>query len=255
MLNFTSLARGLLNLRARTITDPSVLSSLEGPGMKHARRAESGATGRWRVLRHWPIAATGLVLCAGGAVLLNPTTPRTIVAFGDSYFSGYGLDPGDSFPERFEQALREHGHNVRVLNQGVPGETIADGLARLDDALKTKPALIILELGANDAELQLDPAVSRANLDLMLARIRAAHVRVLLCGALAPIEYGEDYEESFNPIFASLAAKHRVPLYPYILDGVSSDSDLIQDDGEHPNEKGVQVMVDRILPVVEKIVR
>ncbi len=212
----------------------------------------------WRqartVRRHGLIAATSLAV-VGAVLWWNPAAPRTIVAFGDSYFSGYGLDPGESFPEQFEQALREHGHNVRVLNQGVPGETIADGLVRLDEALKTKPALIILELGANDAEQRLDPAVSRANLDRMLARIRAAHVRVLLCGALAPIEFGEDYQASFDPIFASLAAKHRVPLYPYILDGVSSDSDLIQDDGEHPNEKGVQVMVERILPVVEKIVR
>jgi acyl-CoA thioesterase-1 len=201
------------------------------------------------------IVATLALIVVTVAALSNASAPRTIVAFGDSYFSGYGLDPTDSFPAQFERALREHGRNIRVLNQGVPGETIADGLARLDRALAAKPALIILELGANDAEQRLDPAVSRANLDRMLARIHAAHVRVLLCGAIAPTEYGEDYQGSFDPIYSSLAAKHRVPLYPFILDGVASDSDLIQDDGEHPNEKGVQVMVERILPVVEKIVR
>ena len=257
--NLTFLAQRLLFFAKRTSADPLVLITVEGPDVTKMEpersRGGSALPVGARARRHALIGTIAVAALVTGAILSKPATPRTIVAFGDSYFSGYGLDPGESFPERFEQALRSHGHNVRVLNQGVPGETIADGLARLDEALKTKPDLIILELGANDAEQMLDPAMSRANLDRMLARIHAAHVRVLLCGALAPIEFGEDYQESFDPIFASLAAKHRVPLYPYILDGVSSNSELIQDDGEHPNEKGVQVMVDRILPVVEKIVR
>jgi acyl-CoA thioesterase-1 len=187
-----------------------------------------------------------------GAVASNPFSPRRIVAFGDSYFSGYGVEPSASFPAQLERALREHGHNARVVNEGVPGETIADGLARLDRTLAQKPDLIILELGANDAELALDPETSRGNLDRLLARIRAAHVRVLLCGALAPAELGEDYQAEFDPIFPEMAAKHGIPLYPFILDGVASDDNLIQDDGEHPNSKGVQVMVDRMLPVVER---
>jgi acyl-CoA thioesterase-1 len=221
--------------------------SLAGSSLTKARR--------FIVARHRVLFTIGAMAVAAAA-LSSGSVPRTIVAFGDSYFSGYGLDdPADSFPVQFERALRERGKNVRVVNEGVPGETISDGLARLDRTLAKKPALIILELGANDAEMKLDPAIVRANLDRMLARIRAAHVRVLLCGALAPQEFGEAYQGSFDVIYPSLAAKHRVPLYPFILDGVSSDADLIQDDGEHPNEKGVQVMVERILPVVEKIVR
>jgi acyl-CoA thioesterase-1 len=191
------------------------------------------------------------LLVLTGAVTYNPIPPRTIVAFGDSYFSGYGLKPGDSFPSQFERALKARGYHARVINAGVPGETIADGLARLDRVLKAKPDLIILELGANDGEQRLDPDISRANLDKLLARIRAAHVRVLLCGALAPAEFGEEYQASFDPIFPSLAAKHGVPLYPFILEGVSAEPGLIQGDGEHPNRDGVRVMVDRILPVVE----
>lgn len=187
-----------------------------------------------------------------GAMIYNPAPKKVIVAFGDSYFSGYGLDPQNSFPAQFEKAMRARGHQARVINAGVPGETIADGLARLDKTLKTRPDLIILELGANDAEQGLDPAVSKANLDLMLQRIKAAHVRVLLCGAVAPASFGEEYQASFNPIYPDMAAKHRVPLYPSILEGVSSDASLIQDDGEHPNQHGVEVMVDRMLPVVEQ---
>jgi acyl-CoA thioesterase-1 len=205
----------------------------------------------YAVRRNLIVGALALVTLTG-FVAYTPRPQRTIVAFGDSYFSGYGLDPTNSFPVQFEKALRAHGHKARVINEGVPGETIADGLKRLDKTLASKPDLIILELGANDAEQGLDPTISKANLDLMLNKIKAAHVRVLLCGAVAPASFGEEYQASFDPIYPQMASKHRVPLYPSILDGVSSDASLIQDDGEHPNEQGVQVMVDRILPVVER---
>ena len=223
-----------------------------------ANRPPGRASQLWlktRTNRHqasWALIGSVLLL---GAIAFSPAPARTIIAFGDSYFSGYGLDPEDSFPAQFEKALRARGHRATVVNQGVPGETIADGLVRLDQALAAKPDLIILELGANDAEQGLDPAISRANLDIMLARIRAAHVRVLLCGTLAPPDFGEDYQASFNPIYPALAAKHRVPLYPFILDGVASNADLIQDDGEHPNPQGVRVMVERMLPAVETALR
>jgi len=198
----------------------------------HIRRAIRFVKTRRPIHHQLAVGALAMVTLTG-AVIYNPVPQRTIVAFGDSYFSGYGLDPENSFPVQFEKALRAKGHKARVINAGVPGETI-------------------LELGANDAEQGLDPAVSQANLDLMLKRIKAAHVKVLLCGAVAPASFSEEYQASFNPIYPAMAAKHRVPLYPSILDGVSSDADLIQDDGEHPNRKGVEVMVDRILPVVEQ---
>lgn len=203
-----------------------------------------------RTIRSHALVAALAALTVTGAIASNPA-PKLIVAFGDSYFSGYGMQPGQSFPVQLERALRGRGHNARVTNAGVPGETIEDGLRRLDATLAAKPDLIILELGANDGEQGLDPAVSRANLDSMISRIREAHVRVLICGAEAPEEFGETYQASFNPIFPAIAAKHQVPLYPFILDGVARNADLIQDDGEHPNVKGVRVMVDRMLPAVE----
>lgn len=221
---------------------------------EQAIRSNLPAGGAKRSPARWRPAALGIlsvVMLTGAVAYGPPQQQKTIVAFGDSYFSGYGLDPNDGFPVQFERALRARGHRSRVVNAGVPGETIADGLARLDKVLATRPDLIILELGANDGEQRLDPAVSRANLDQMLTRIRAAHVRVLLCGALAPAEFGEEYGAAFDPIFPNMAAKHQVPLYPFILEGVSSESSLIQSDGEHPNRQGVVVMVDRILPVVE----
>lgn len=222
---------------------------------RKVRRGRQASQFPWvdaRTLRSHALVAGLAGLTLTGAIASNPLPPHTIIAFGDSYFSGYGVKPQESFPARLESALRARGHHARVVNAGVPGETIADGLARLDKTLAQKPDLIILELGANDAEQGLDPVASRANLDLMIARIRAAHVQVLLCGALAPAESGEAYQARFNPIFSALAVKHQIPLYPFILDGVARNADLIQDDGEHPNSKGVRVMVDRILPSVER---
>ena len=207
-----------------------------------------------RTMRSHALVAALAALTVTGAIASNPV-PTTIVAFGDSYFSGYGVQPGQSFPTQLERALRARGHNARVINAGVPGETIEDGLRRLDKTLASKPDLIILELGANDGEQGLDPVVSRANLDSLITRIREAHVRVLLCGAEAPDEFGDTYRANFNPIFPSVAAKHQVPLYPFILDGVARNADLIQEDGEHPTVRGVRVMVDRMLPAVERAFR
>ena len=206
-----------------------------------------------RTIRSHTLVAALAALIVTGAVASNPA-PKTIVAFGDSYFSGFGVQPGQSFPAQLERSLRTRGHNARVINAGVPGETIEDGLRRLDATLAAKPDLIILELGANDGEQGLDPAVSRANLDSMIARIREAHVRVLICGAEAPEEFGETYRASFDPIFPAVAAKHQVPLYPFVLDGVARNADLIQEDGEHPNVRGVRVMVDRMLPAIERTI-
>jgi acyl-CoA thioesterase-1 len=209
-----------------------------------ARPEPRSATSR----RAAAILAIGLI--ATGALASTAPPPCTIVAFGDSYFGGYGVMPGESFPAQLERALRAHGHKARVVNAGIAGETTADGLARLDRTLAGKPDLIILELGANDAERGLDPQAARANLDAMIARIKAAHVRVLLCGATAPAEFGPVYQAQFDPIYSELAAKHKVALYPIVLQGVASDRRLIQADGEHPNPQGVLVMVDRMLPSV-----
>ena len=227
------------------------MSDMNETGTNLLRRTQLFIKTRRPIHHQLAVGALALTMLTG-AMIYNHAPKKVIVAFGDSYFSGYGLDPQNSFPVQFEKAMRARGHKARVINAGVPGETIADGLARLDKTLKTKPDLIILELGANDAEQGLDPAVSKANLDLMLKRIKAAHVRVLLCGAVAPASFGEEYQASFDPIYPAMAAKHRVPLYPSILEGVSSDASLIQGDGEHPNQRGVEVMVDRILPVVEQ---
>jgi acyl-CoA thioesterase I len=177
-----------------------------------------------------------------------------IVDFGDSLTAGYGLMPDQAFPAQLETWLRAHGVPARVVNAGVSGDTTAGGLARLDWALADKPDLVILALGANDALRGIDPATVRANLDDMLGKIRAMGVKVLLLGMQAPPNWGRSYDQAFNQIFPELASKHGAVLYPFFLEGVAMKPELNQPDGLHPNERGVDVLVKRIGPVVAGLI-
>ena len=176
----------------------------------------------------------------------------TILAFGDSLTAGLGVAPDQSFPVRLEAALRAQGVDARVVNAGVSGDTTSGGLARLDWSLVDTLDLVILELGANDALRGIAPAVTEANLDRILAQLNARKVRVLLTGMLAPPNLGTEYGAAFNGIFPRLAQKHSVPLYPFFLEGVAAQPPLLQNDGMHPNPRGVDVIVAGILPHVLK---
>ena len=177
-----------------------------------------------------------------------------ILDFGDSLTAGYGLPESQAFPARLEAWLRRQGIAARVVNAGASGDTTAGGLARLDWALADdKPDLVILALGANDALRGIDPATVRANLDKMMRKIEATGAKLLLLGMRAPPNWGEAYRRDFDRIFPDLAHAHRVPLYPFILEGVAMQPKLNQADGLHPNARGVAVMVDHIGPVVARV--
>lgn len=177
---------------------------------------------------------------------------RQIVAFGDSLSAGYGLGPGESFPEQLQAALREDGYEVTVTNAGVSGDTTSGGLARLEWSVPESADLVIVELGANDALRGVDPQITRQNLDEILTRLGERGQKVIFAGMLAPPNMGEDYAKSFNPIFPELAEKHDVSFYPFFLEGVAADRDLNQDDGMHPNAKGVAVIVEKMKPLIEE---
>ncbi len=173
-----------------------------------------------------------------------------ILALGDSLTAGYGLAKADSFPAQLETALRAQGHQVRVINGGVSGDTSAGGLARMDWLMVEEPDLIIVELGANDALRAIDPAQTLANLDRIVAKSQTAGARVLLAGMLAPPNLGREYATQFNAIYPTLADKYGVPLYPFFLDGVAAEPQLNQPDGMHPTAEGISVIVQRIAPYV-----
>ncbi len=176
-----------------------------------------------------------------------------ILAFGDSLTAGFGLAPSDAFPAQLAARLKADGYDVVVDNGGVSGDTTADGLARLDWTMGDHPDLVLLELGANDMLRGLAPKQAAANLDAMLAKLKAAKIKVLLIGMLAPANWGADYQKAFDAIYPALAKKYDVPLYPFFLDGVALDPKLSQGDGLHPNSAGVRVIVARVAPAVEHL--
>jgi acyl-CoA thioesterase I len=213
----------------------------------------SNRLGRRKLRRYGAIA-----LLFNAALLLDMTpaaakTPE-VLAFGDSLTAGYGLPGNQAFPAQLQARLKDDGIDAKIVNAGVSGDTTTDGLARLDWALADKPDYVILALGANDALRGIDPKIVRANLDKMIDKITASGAKILLLGMLAPANWGAQYEQEFDQIYPDLAKAHDVPLYPFFLDGVAMNPALNQADGMHPNERGVAVLVDRIAPLVAKLV-
>jgi acyl-CoA thioesterase-1 len=177
---------------------------------------------------------------------------KFVLAFGDSLTAGYRLPPEKSFPRQLQQKLRALGHDVTVANAGVSGDTTAGGKRRLAWALKDKPDLVILELGANDALRGIKPAETLKNLDAMMRELKERGIRVLLAGMFAPPNMGRKYASEFDSIYPLLARRHGADLYPFFLSGVATRPHLNLRDGVHPNAEGIAVIVERITPYVLK---
>ena len=180
--------------------------------------------------------------------------PYRIVGFGDSLMAGYGLAPGEGFPEKLEAALRKKGHDVVIANAGVSGDTTSGGLSRLEWSVSDGTQLVILELGANDMLRGVAPAVTERNLDTMLLRLKERRIAVLLVGMRSAPNLGADYASAFNGVYPRLARKYGVPLYPFFLEGVAADRGFLLEDGMHPNAAGIDRMVQRMLPEIERLI-
>ena len=178
-----------------------------------------------------------------------------LVVLGDSLTAGLGLPPGKAFPDRLQAALRAKGWDVEVLNAGVSGDTAADGLARYEWAVPPDADALIIELGANDMLRGHSPGATKAALAAILDRARAAHLPALLAGMQAAPNLGADYGREFSAIYPALAKTYGVQLYPFFLDGVAGDPKLNQPDGLHPTAEGVEVIVQKILPSVEALMK
>jgi acyl-CoA thioesterase I len=174
-----------------------------------------------------------------------------IWAFGDSLTEGYGLPPNQGFTVQLQAALRRRGVDAVVANGGVSGDTTRQALARLRWGLRglpRAPDLVIVELGANDMLRGLPPAEAERNLDAILAELARRRLPVLLTGMRASANLGPDYRRAFDALYPRLAAKWRVRFYPFFYDGVVGQAALIQADGLHPNARGVQIIVNRLVP-------
>src|SRR6266436_1525500 len=202
--------------------------------------------GRARLFMHMLVLMAALM--AAGPVFAQPVK---MVVLGDSLSAGLGLSASAAFPARLQKSLKLKGIEVDMINAGVSGDTSSGGRDRLDWSVPEGTEAVILELGANDALRGTDPKVTRAALTDILTRLKARRIAVLLCGMLAPPNYGSDYSARFNAIYPDLAKSFGVPLYPFFLEGVATDARLNQADGLHPTAEGVDMIVKNILPTVE----
>jgi acyl-CoA thioesterase-1 len=195
------------------------------------------------------VAGTAVAETSAG----SGATPVKMVVLGDSLSAGLGLPAPSAFPARLQNALKSKGISVDMVNAGVSGDTSSGGRDRLDWSVPEGTQAVIVELGANDALRGIDPAVTRAALSDILARLKARKISVLLCGMLAPPNYGSDYAARFDAIYPELAKAFGVPLYRFFLEGVATDARLNQADGIHPTAEGVDVIVKNILPAVQAL--
>jgi acyl-CoA thioesterase-1 len=182
----------------------------------------------------------------------DKTAPR-VLAFGDSLTAGYGLGRDESFPAQLQALLRRDRPGARVINAGVSGDTTGDGARRLPRVLArldVRPDLAIVALGANDLLRGIAPARMRDNLDAILRGLTDCGIPPLLAGMQAPPFLG-GFALAYDAVFPELAARHRVPLYPFFLAGVVGDPALVIADGIHPNARAIGMVARAILPHVD----
>lgn len=178
-----------------------------------------------------------------------------IIGLGDSLMAGYQLQGDESLTSQLEKALHDKGLNVSIGNAGVSGDTSEGGLARVDWSVPDGTDGVILELGANDALRGIAPEATEKNLSMIIEKLQARKIQVLLVGMIAPPNMGGDYAKRFNGIYKRLADQYKVPLYPFILDGVATNPSLKLSDGMHPNAQGVGVMVQHMLPIMQSFTK
>ena len=206
-------------------------------------------------MRRWSILLAALAISAAPPPVTDAPQRPLVLAFGDSLTAGYALDRGLGFAPQLQATLRRHGIAASVVDGGVSGDTSQAGRARLGwtlDGLPRKPDLVIVELGANDMLRALDPALTRANLDAILAELKRREIRVVLAGMRAAPNLDPAYIARFEAIYGDLAGKYGATLYPFFLDGVAGQAGMIQPDGLHPTFAGVKTIVTRIVPTIKR---
>lgn len=189
-------------------------------------------------------------LLAAGAAAQSASKP-VIVCFGDSLTAGQGLDAGQTYPEALQRELDKRGYRYRVENLGASGDTTQDGLARVPLVLAEKPAMVVLEFGANDGLRGQPVAIAESNLSKMIERLQAARVRVVLAGITLPPNYGPEYIKRFDAMYPRLAAKYKLKLIPFLLAGVAGNGRLMQRDGLHPTAEGAQIVAGTVRQAIE----
>ena len=192
--------------------------------------------------------------------LVVPVTPPAaaepvIAVLGDSITAGLGVLVDEAFPALLEARLRREGYAYRVVNAGVSGDTTAAALQRVDWVLRSHPSIVIVALGANDGLRHQSVTAMRDNLIAIVRRLRAAGATVLLAGMHVPPNYGPDYARAFAAVFPEVARKTKIPLMPFLLEGVAGHPHLNQPDGIHPTPEGQRIIADKLWPHLKPLLR
>jgi len=191
----------------------------------------------------------------------TPATPAVadsrplLVCFGDSLTAGYGTEAGQSYPDYLQADLDAKGYAYRVVNEGISGATSKDGVTRLAGIIAMKPAVVVVEFGGNDGLRGLPVADMRANLDTMVSALKTSGAKVVIAGITLPPDYGPDYINQFTATYPPLAKKYRVPIVPFLLQGVFGVPGMMQQDRTHATAKGNEIVAKNLLPVVTPLLK
>lgn len=177
----------------------------------------------------------------------------TVLIFGDSLSSGYGIDVDQSWTSLLQTRLEKQGYEHRVVNASISGETSEGGATRIAAALERfAPALVIVELGGNDGLRGLPPERIRTNLRTIIETSKASGAAVVLLGIRIPPNYGPRYTEAFEDVYRDLAEQLRVPWIEFFMEGVALNGDLMQDDGFHPNTEAQPILLENAWPIIRE---
>ena len=192
-------------------------------------------------------------MTASNAFATVPGARIRLVALGNSITAGLGLPARDAFPAQLQALLAAEGIDIEIENAGVSGDTVADGLARLDWSIPERTDGVILALGANDMLRGLDATESRKGMQEIVERLLARHMVVMIVGMKASLNSGEAYRNQFDAIFPDLAKQHMLDYVPFLLEPVVRKPDLNQADGIHPNAEGARLIAQMLLPATKSL--
>ena len=200
-------------------------------------------------MRVWFVSAALALMC-----MAQNAAAGTILIVGDSISAGFGLDTRLGWVSLLEQRLEREGHDDRVVNASISGDTSAGGQARLPALLtEHKPDVVIVELGGNDGLRGQPPAQLQQNLAAMIDAAKTAGAKVLLLGMQLPPNYGVRYTEAFARVYTQLAYEKQIALVPFFLEGVGGHPELMQADGLHPAAAGQKRLLDNVWPALKPL--
>jgi acyl-CoA thioesterase-1 len=175
--------------------------------------------------------------------------PPVIIVLGDSISAGYGIEVDEGWVALLQKKLLEAKINYNISNASISGDTSAGGLARIDPLLTAhKPAIVLLQLGANDGLRGLSPVQMKSNLSEIVHRAQKAGAKVILLGMKIPPNYGKRYVDMFYNVYPQLAKELDIPFVPFLLEDVALNKNLMQADGLHPNAKAQPILANKIEP-------